>query len=114
MYRRGHLKRIHDIDPLPIERESVEETIALPDYVNRRRSFGVVFTGYVNVPKDGVYTFYVNSADASRLKIGDQVVVEDDEPHALRERSGQIALKADHRQKERHRSRRCGGITGGD
>lgn len=95
MYRRGKdIRTVAEIDALPIERESVVETISLPDYVHRHRSLGLTYTGYIDVPKDGVYTFFVKSADASQLKIGDQVVVEHDEPHAFRERSGQIALKA--------------------
>jgi hypothetical protein len=52
------------------------------------------FTGYIEVPKDGVYTFYLNSDDGSRLLIDDNAVVNNDGTHGAMERSGQIALQA--------------------
>ncbi len=52
------------------------------------------FTGYIVVEKDGIYRFYTESDDGSRLWIGDQLVVDNDGLHGKREKSGEIALKA--------------------
>ena len=55
--------------------------------------FGVVFAGYIEVQAAGWYTLYTNSDDGSALYIGDQMVVENDGTHGMRERSGTIALQ---------------------
>lgn len=56
--------------------------------------FGFSYTGYVNVPADGSYTFYTSSDDGSRLYIGTQLVVDNDGLHGSIEESGVIGLKA--------------------
>ncbi|MBO0949235.1 PA14 domain-containing protein [Fibrella forsythiae] len=60
----------------------------------RNDQFGLQFQGYVNVPTDGVYTFYTYSDDGSKLLIGTTEVVNNDGGHAEQERSGTIGLKA--------------------
>ncbi|WP_441656234.1 PA14 domain-containing protein [Fibrella arboris] len=68
----------------------------VPDVTVRSRddNFGLQFQGYVNVPADGVYTFYTYSDDGSKLLIGTTEVVNNDGGHAEQERSGTIGLKA--------------------
>lgn len=61
---------------------------------NRDSDYGVRFRGYVNVPTDGDYTFYVNSDDGSKLLIGTTEVVNNDGGHGPLEKSGTIGLKA--------------------
>ncbi len=61
---------------------------------NRNDNFAFRFTGYVNVPSDGTYTFYTSSDDGSKLYIGTTEVVNNDGLHASQERSGTIGLKA--------------------
>lgn len=61
---------------------------------NRDDNFGLVFTGYINVPTDGEYTFYTTSDDGSKLYIGSNEVVSNDGLHGLQENSGKICLKA--------------------
>ncbi|WP_375433614.1 PA14 domain-containing protein [uncultured Hymenobacter sp.] len=60
----------------------------------RNDDFAFSFTGYVDVPTDGTYTFYTTSDDGSVLSIGETVVVNNDGLHAEQERSGTIGLKA--------------------
>lgn len=38
--------------------------------------FGAVFSGYVEIPRDGIYTFHTRSNDGSRIYIGDSLVVD--------------------------------------
>jgi alpha-L-fucosidase len=54
--------------------------------------FAVRYSGYILVPEDGVYTFFVASDDGSRLWIGDTLVVDNDGLHGSRTESGRIAL----------------------
>jgi hypothetical protein len=56
--------------------------------------FALLFTGYVRVPKRGVYTFHVRSDDGSKLWTGDKCIVDNDGRHADQERSGAVALEA--------------------
>lgn len=60
----------------------------------RSDEVGAVLTGFILAPSDGLYTFYTNSDDGSRLYIGDELVVDNDGLHGMVERSGQIALHA--------------------
>ncbi|MBP6650501.1 MAG: PQQ-dependent sugar dehydrogenase [Bacteroidia bacterium] len=57
-------------------------------------NFGFRFTGYINVPASGVYTFYSSSDDGSKVYIGTTLVVNNDGLHANLEASGQIGLLA--------------------
>jgi hypothetical protein len=61
---------------------------------NVDNSFGFKYTGFVNVPADGNYTFYTSSDDGSKLYIGTTQVVDNDGLHGTQERSGTIGLKA--------------------
>jgi hypothetical protein len=64
--------------------------------ISHRRNndnFGFVFTGYVDVPTEGEYTFYTTSDDGSKLYIGSNLIVNNDGLHAMQERSGTIGLK---------------------
>lgn len=60
----------------------------------RADDVGAVYTGFVTVDAPGLYTFYTNSDDGSRLFIGDQMVVNNDGLHGMVERSGTIGLQA--------------------
>jgi hypothetical protein len=62
---------------------------------SRDQAFGYVFEGVLIVPRDGDYTFYLDSDDGSRLTIDGNVVLEYDGIHELgEEKTGRIALGA--------------------
>ena len=60
----------------------------------RKEYYGFEFTGFIKVPKDGVYAFFVESDDGSKMYIGDELVVDNDGLHGLAEKRGLIALAA--------------------
>ncbi len=60
----------------------------------RTDEFGYVFEGYIDIPTNGLYTFYTSSDDGSKLYIGPPAVVDNDGIHGMIEASGQIGLKA--------------------
>jgi glucose/arabinose dehydrogenase len=66
------------------------------DLSPRRREddYAFRYTGYINVPTDGTYTFYTSSDDGSRLQIGTTTVVNNDGLHSTVEASGTIGLRA--------------------
>ncbi|HEY0434125.1 MAG TPA: alpha-L-fucosidase [Chitinophagaceae bacterium] len=54
--------------------------------------YAYLFSGVINIPADGVYTFYLSSDDGSQLLIGDQLIVNNDGLHGLGDKSAQVAL----------------------
>jgi hypothetical protein len=56
--------------------------------------YGIRFTGYIDVPRDEIYTFSVESDDGTRLEIGGTSVVENDGMHQRREENGEVRLRA--------------------
>lgn len=61
----------------------------------RKDRFGFVFAGKLRTPRDGRYTFYLNSDDGSRLLINGKAVVDHDGLHSAGPaKAGQVILKA--------------------
>jgi uncharacterized protein (DUF1684 family) len=56
-------------------------------------NYAFKFSGFINVPEDGIYTFYTTSDDGSQLYIGNTLVVNNDGLHGAIEASGNIGLK---------------------
>ncbi len=57
-------------------------------------NIGLVISGYLQVPADGIYTFALMSDDGSWLKIDGNMVVDNDRPQSPHEEIAQQALKA--------------------
>ena len=55
--------------------------------------YGYAFRGYLKIPKDGYYVFYVESNDGGKLYIDGKEVVDNDGAHGAKEESGSIALR---------------------
>ncbi|MCY3018717.1 MAG: protein kinase [Planctomycetota bacterium] len=81
----------------------------LGELFSRKENIGIQFSGDVNVPQDGAYTFYTNSDDGSMLYIGETTVVSNDGTHGATEQSGTLTLKAG---KHPFRVNYCQGIGG--
>jgi alpha-L-fucosidase len=61
---------------------------AVPEY------FGLEYTGYVRIPDDGVYSFFLASDDGSRLFVDNKLLVDNDGLHGMVEKKGVAALSA--------------------
>ncbi|HNU88334.1 MAG TPA: alpha-L-fucosidase [Ferruginibacter sp.] len=59
----------------------------------RMDKFAFEFIGYVKIAKDGMYTFFTQSDDGSRLFIDDEEVVDNDGDHGTVEKNGKAALR---------------------
>ncbi len=64
------------------------------DSIERKENFGLIFSGFIKVPADDVYTFYLSSDDGSTLTVNDSKIVDDDGIHDIETKTGTIALKA--------------------
>jgi mono/diheme cytochrome c family protein len=62
--------------------------------VKNHNDYGVKFTGLIAIPRDGKYTFRLNSDDGSRLYIDDAEVINNDGLHSPEEKSGEVELRA--------------------
>ena len=60
----------------------------------REENFGLRFRGFVDLPQDGVYGFYLTSDDGSRLLVDGEELLDNDGVHGAREESGYVALAA--------------------
>ena len=59
----------------------------------RTDKYAFEFSGYINIEKEGIYTFFTDSDDGSMLYIDDEEVVNNDGNHGSLEKSGKAALK---------------------
>jgi hypothetical protein len=87
------LEKLPDLETWTPTRTGVASTIDLTP-AHEPDNFAFRFTGYIEVPVDGVYTFYTTSDDNSKLYIGSTLVVNNDYMQAPTERKGRIGLKA--------------------
>ncbi|MBD1393382.1 family 20 glycosylhydrolase [Mucilaginibacter sp. ZB1P21] len=70
----------------------ISNSISVPSTVTAP-SFAITYRGYIDVPADGVYSFYLTCDDGGVLKIADRVVVDNDGNHSAIEKNGQVALR---------------------
>ncbi len=92
-YYEGNWESLPNFDLLTPLRKGTLETFTIPKD-NSHEDFGVQYDGYIKIPKDGSYTFYLNSDDGSMLYVDDDLLVSNDGQHAPMELSGDEFLKA--------------------
>jgi hexosaminidase len=56
-------------------------------------AFGLKYRGYLDIPQDGVYSFFLTCDDGGVLTIAGREVVNNDGNHPPIEKNGQVALK---------------------
>ncbi|BDS07589.1 hypothetical protein NT6N_26290 [Oceaniferula spumae] len=61
---------------------------------SRNIDCGILFTGYVQIPTAGSYTFYLSSDDGANMFVHDAHVIDDDFNHNGSEQSGSVNLGA--------------------
>ncbi|MBN2001193.1 DUF2961 domain-containing protein [candidate division KSB1 bacterium] len=92
-YYEGEWIKLPDFDRLDALQTGVLENISL-SVTRREEDWAVAFSGWIKLPRDGMYTFYINSDDGSRLFVDGEQIVDNDLQHALQEKAGQAALAA--------------------
>ncbi len=76
----------------PVRQGAVNEIDYTPR--QRREEYGFDYSGYLEVPSDGIYTFTLSSYDSSKLFIDGIEVVDFDGLHQPGEKAGWLALEA--------------------
>ena len=91
-YVEGYFQKVADLkNGKVIEKGVMPE----PSIKNAKQPdhFGYTFEGLINVPEEGVYTFYTRSDDGSVLYIDGEKIVDNDASHAAISATGRIALQ---------------------
>jgi hypothetical protein len=86
-------ERVPDFETLKKVDSGFAERIDLSKK-KRDVKFAFRFSGFIDVPKEGTYTFFSTSDDGSKVLIGKEEAVWADGSHGAIELSGDIALKA--------------------
>ena len=81
-----------DLDKYPVLKSGVIETINI-DAVKDERPFGYHYKGYIKIPKDGLYTFYLESNDGAVFYMDNKMIIDNGKPHRAQESFGKIGLK---------------------
>ena len=93
-YYEGSWRTLPDFAALTPKLSGTTDSLVLRHIPATDENFGLVYDGYIRVPRDGVYRFYLLSDDGSRLIIDKDTVVNNDGVHWPIEQHGEIALKA--------------------
>lgn len=91
-YQPEEIVNLSSIQNTPVNREGVAQDISEKVKL-RDEKYALQFEGYINIIKDGVYTFSTLSDDGSKLYIDGQEVVNNDGNHGAVEAFGKAALK---------------------
>lgn len=87
------LEKLPDFTSLTPTASSVTDRISLAPAL-KQDGYALRFTGLIQAPRDGIYAFTLRSNDGSRLRIHDQVIVDNDGLHKTESRLGFVGLKA--------------------
>ena len=88
----GVMESLDELSSMKKDSTLIVKEIEIPENVPED-DFALTFEGYIHIQTDGIYTFYTESDDGSRLYVNEQLVVDNDGVHAMQERKGQVALK---------------------
>jgi alpha-mannosidase len=92
-YYEGEWTKLPQFDSVSVKQKAIVPDAAIPDFARPER-FGVVLQGYIRIPQEGMWRFFIKSDDGSRMYIADSLVVDNDGIHGEWEESGEIALQA--------------------
>ncbi len=92
-YFEGTWDSLPDFATLKPARQTVLDSVSLPPFA-REEDFGLIARGYITVPVDGLYDFYLSSDDGSDLALADTVLIDNDGLHGMGEVGGAIGLRA--------------------
>jgi alpha-L-arabinofuranosidase len=92
-YYEGSWNTMPAFENLTAKQSGVIENFSFPK-TPIEEYYGIQYNGYISIPTDGLYTFYVNSDDGAFILIDGELVADNDGRHAAQEASGSKVLKA--------------------
>jgi len=92
LYREGNIGNTRKLKNYPVLESGILQTFNV-DAVKDERQFGYNFTGYLKVPKSGVYTFSLEANDGAVLYLNDKMLIDNDGGHRAQRLDSKIGLK---------------------
>jgi hypothetical protein len=93
-YAEGIWKRVPDFDTLKVIKKGRAYNFSFDGIDRRKEQFALEYEGYINIDQEGEYVFYLRSNDGSILRIGNEIVVDNDGDHGVEQKQGEIELTA--------------------
>lgn len=92
-YFEGRFNQTSDLDKQKPISSGIMERFGIGDRKNKQY-FGLRLSAVLKAPQDGVYAFYTDSDDGSRLFLDGKLVVDNDKIHGPTEEKGTVDLNA--------------------
>ncbi len=92
-YYTGSFNHVGDFAEMKSIKSGIASIFNL-DQKDRDQYFAFNFKGYIEIPNDGLYTFYLISNDGSKLLLNNKEIVNSDGLHPALERFKTVALKS--------------------
>lgn len=92
-YYTGTFRAVKDFELMAPEKSGVVPIFTL-DPKEKEGFFGFDYTGFIKIPVDGLYTFYLTTNDGGKFYLAEQTLIDNDGLHPAIERSKTIGLKA--------------------
>lgn len=93
-YFEGRWEALPDFDGIKAVKQGVASDFSVTDLAVRKDNFGMRFTGYIEVPEDGMYHFRILADDAGIIKIHENILSRNGVTGAENIEYSAIALKA--------------------
>jgi len=92
-YYEGIWTKLPEFSKLPVVKSGTVYEFGLDKIIPTRDEFALSFDGMIQIKNDGIYEFYIQSNDGSRLFINNELVIDHDGPHGADiEKKGKIKL----------------------
>jgi predicted alpha-1,2-mannosidase len=89
----GNFRMVNDFVNLEPEKTGVASRFTI-ESKDREQYFAYDFEGFIKIPKDGMYTFYLTTNDGGKLYIDSRELINNDGLHPMNEVYRSVALKA--------------------
>ncbi len=93
-YYEGDWNKLPDFQSLTVKESEVVSTVNTGKYAGKER-YGIVLEGFIRIPADDMYKFYLSSDDGSRLYIDGILTIDHDGLHGTTEKNSSVALAAE-------------------
>lgn len=91
-YYEGGWQSLPDFDQQSPVRSGRTYRISLDEVIKKSNNFGLSFTGKINIPVSGTYTFYLQSDDGAKLWINNKELIWNNQRYRLLEGKAALAL----------------------
>jgi len=91
-YFEGKYKSLNDFSTQKAVKTGSLSDIVFPAFV-QKDFWGIVYDGFIKIEEAGIYTFFTQSDDGSRIELNGNLLVENDSIHGIVEKYGQVILR---------------------